>query len=708
MRTLSIDIETYSSADLKSVGVYNYVQASDFEILLFAFKVDDQPVQIIDFAQRMYGSTFPELVIRDEEAELIDTIKGWLIDASIKKTAYNANFERTCIAKYFGIELPPEQWECTAVKASMLGLPLHLEAVAKALKLEQEKNTEGKALIKYFSIPCKPTKVNGERTRNLPVHDLEKWERFKDYCVQDVIVEDAIRKAITFFNIIDRERRLWQLDQRINDRGILLDPAFVQNAIRYDNTYREKLNEEAVQLTGLNNSNSAQQLKSWLEKEMPLDTIEKLRKQDLPVIKELADGYINADKIKRLITIRSEMAKTSVKKYVAMAKCICPDQRVRGLLQFYGANRTGRWAGRLVQVQNLPKNDLKDLDLARRLVAEGNMQIMEILFGNVPNTLSQLIRTAFIAPKGSRFFVSDFSAIEAVVIAWLSGEQWRLKVFNTHGRIYEASAAQMFRVPIETISYVNEVGETVEGPNYSMRAKGKVSELALGYNGGPNALINMGALKMGVVDEALKKGKLEVEFGGSQYKVWDDEAIEHYTMKELAKIVRMWRNESPKIVQLWRDCQNAAVSAIEGTPVTLQYGIRFIYKYETLFIVLPSGRALSYFKPRLTAGEFGPVISYQGVDQVKKTWGYQTTYGGKLVENIVQAIARDCLGEALLNIDKAGYKIVMHVHDEIVAEVPEDFGSLGEITEIMCRPISWAPGLPLSAKSYKTSYYKKD
>lgn len=657
MRTLAIDIETYSSTDLLKSGVYKYVEDPDFTVLMLACSFDDEPVEIFDLSKTGVEN---KVIVRDRFKE----IQMALIDPTVLKTAFNANFERTCLQKYTHLKLPADQWECTMVKACMLGLPMSLENVAKVLKLEQQKDAAGKALIRYFSMPCKPTKANGMRTRNLPSHNPEKWQQYKDYCVQDVVTEKAIRNKISFFTIPDTERRLWELDQRINDRGIQIDPVFVNSAIKMDDLNKIRLTDEAVQLTNLDNPNSAAQLKTWLSAETG-DTITDLTKKAIPVLLKT----MPAPNVTRVLSIRQEMAKTSVKKYTAMLKGICRDNKVRGLLQFYGANRTGRWAGRLVQVQNLPQNHLLDLDLARQLVREGDSEMVELLFGNIPDTLSQLIRTAFVAPDGHRFMVADFSAIEARVIAWLAGERWRLDVFNTHGKIYEASAAQMFKVPLEAVT-----------KGSALRQKGKVSELALGYQGGPNALIKMGALDMGIPEE------------------------------ELPKLVKMWRNANVKIVRLWNVVGEAALKAVStGVPVQIMYGIRFIMERNILFIELPSKRRLAYLRPKIKDSKFGgDCLTYEGMDQTTKKWCTQETYGGKLVENIVQAIARDCLADAMLRVDAAGYKIAMHVHDEIVAEMPNGQGTLTEINALLSAPISWAKGLPLSADSYETIYYKKD
>jgi DNA polymerase len=649
MHTLAIDIETYSSTDLMKSGVYKYTEAPDFTILLVAYSFNGSGVDIIDVT---------------EQPEKLHDIRHILVNPNVLKTAYNANFERTCLSKFLGIDLPADQWECTMVRAAMCGLPLSLDMAAKVLNLDEQKDASGKSLIRYFSVPCKPTARNGNRTRNLPMHDPFKWEDFKSYCMQDVRTELAIREKLSFYTITDKEKALWALDQKINDTGILLDPVFVQNAISIDAINKERLTTEAIRLTSIGNPNSAAQLKEWLSREMDSD-VSSLSKKDIPDLLSATD----CDIVSRVLTIRQEMAKTSVKKYDAMLNGICEDNRLRGLLQFYGANRTGRWAGRLVQVQNLPQNHLSDLELARTLVRTNDADSLEMCFGNVPDTLSQLIRTSFVAGEGKTFIVADFSAIEARVIAWLATEKWRLDVFKTHGKIYEASAAQMFRVPIETV--------TKGSP---LRQKGKVAELALGYQGGANALIAMGALNMGIEE------------------------------KELKGLVNMWRDANKAIVRLWDVVEDAALGAVSigGTPVSIMHGIRFFVDNDILFIELPSGRRLSYIEPRVVAGQFGPALTYKGMDQTTKQWRTQYTYGGKLVENIVQAIARDCLAEALLKIDAAGFKIVMHVHDEAVIEIEENAADLEAINRIMGEPVEWAKGLPLTADSYSTPFYKKD
>lgn len=650
MPTLSIDIETYSSVNLIQSGVYKYVESPDFEILLFAYKLDNDPVDIVDFSkgEKLSFYLYQCLTLND-----------------VLKTAYNANFEITCLRKYFKMDLPASQWECTMVRAGMLGLPMKLENVAKALKLKQEKMSAGKNLVKYFTMPCKPTKVNGGRTRNHPHHDPEKWSLFKEYNRQDVIVEEAIRERISFFQIPKQEKRLWTLDQRINDRGMLLDQKFVTSAIEMDRGYRKRLLSESIALTGLDNPNSVAQLKGWMETELSVP-IKSLNKEMVPQLLDLAAPNSKAE---RMLEIRQETSKTSIKKYIRMLLGICSDKRVRGLLQFYGANRTGRWAGRLIQVHNLPKNEMDDLDLARNLVREGNAEMVELLFGSIPDVLSQLIRTAFVAAPGSRLLISDFSAIEARIIAWLAGERWRMDVFRTHGKIYEASASAMFKVPIEQITKASP-----------LRFKGKVSELALGYQGGVGALIQMGALKMGLSEE------------------------------ELPGLVKKWRAANKKIVQLWYKVGDAAVEAIQtGKPTEIQFGIRFLVERGVFYIELPSKRRLAYIKPGLRENRFGGmVITYQGMDQTIKQWKTQETYGGKLVENIVQAIARDCLATAMMRLSDAGYNINMHIHDEIVMEEPKGKGSIDEVNRIMSLPIDWAKGLPLKADSHESFYYKKD
>lgn len=649
MEILAVDIETYSSVDLRTSGVFSYTESDDFEILLFGYAFGDEAIIVVDLAQ---GEEIP-----------IDVIDA-LTDRSVIKTAFNAAFERTCISKHLNKKMPAEQWRCSMVHSLTLGLPGNLAGVAKALRLEVQKMDEGKALIRYFSIPCKATKANGGRTRNLPKHDTEKWNLFKKYCKQDVEVERSIRKKLENFPMTDSEIRLWNLDQRINDHGVKIDKQLVGNAIKCDEIYQEKLYEEAVKLTDLDNPNSPMQLKRWLEVETGFE-VDSLTKD---TVSELLQKDINS-KVKRVLELRQDMSKTSVKKYEAMDRAICRDERIRGLLQFYGAS-TGRWAGRLVQVQNLPRNTMDDLDMARGLLKTGNHEAIELLFDSVPDVLSQLIRTAFIPSENSRFIVSDFSAIEARVIAWLAGESWRMDVFKSHGKIYEASASQMFGVPIEEVTKESE-----------LRRKGKISELALGYQGSVGALTAMGALDMGLEENELKP------------------------------LVDTWRKANPNIVKLWWDIGAAAIKAVkERTVVNMQYGLKFSYKSGILFITLPSGRSLGYVRPRIEIDErFNrDKLTFEGVMPVTRKWGRVDTYGGKLTENIIQAIARDCLAESMIRLDEAGYKIAFHVHDEVVLDVPKDRGSLEEVEAIMGLPMKWAPGLPLGAEGFESEYYKKD
>ncbi len=643
-RILEMDIESFSDVDLIKCGVYAYADSPAFEILLFAYSFDGGETQIIDLAQ---GEKLP--------AEVEDAI----FDVSVTKTAYNANFERTCLSKYFGRYIPPESWHCSAVQAAMLALPRSLEDVGRVLGLDEQKMKEGKELIRYFCVPCKPTKANGGRTRNLPCHAPEKWELFKTYCKRDVDVEKAIRRKLHNFPIPESEMELYRLDQRINDRGVLVDMGLVKQAIACERLHKEVVTKRAYELTGLENPNSVAQLKGWLgDKGMEAESLSK---------KAVADMIAETDgEVEELLRLRLLMAKTSVKKYEAMERSVCSDGRVHGLLQFYGANRTGRFAGRLVQIQNLPQNHLPDLELARDLVKQGRFEDIELLYDSTPNVLSELIRTAFIPKPGCRFVVADFSAIEARVLAWLSGEQWRLDVFTSHGKIYEASASSMFHVPMEEI--------TKGSP---LRQKGKLAELGLGFGGAAGALISMGALDMGLTED------------------------------ELPPLVAAWRKANPHITQFWWDVDAAAVKAVTEKQKTKVGKIIFEYKSGILFITLPSGRKLSYVKPRMAVNRFGrDGLTYEGISENKK-WSRIETYGPKLVENIVQGTARDLLAEAMLRVEKKGYPIVMHCHDEIIAEVPEGSGSVDEMCEIMAIQPKWAEGLPLRADGYSCSFYQK-
>ena len=645
--SLSIDIETYSSVDLKKSGVYAYVDAPDFTILLFAYAFDDEEVKIVDFVS---GEQLPENVLKA------------LTDSTIK-TAFNAAFERVCINKYFGLNMTAKYWHCTMIQALEIGLPGSLAGVAKVLKLEEQKDTRGKALISYFCKPCRPTKANGGRSRNLPFHDIEKWNVFKEYCKQDVETERAIKNKIDKFPLKENEQELYVIDQTINDRGVKIDVNFTQNAIKLSEIYRTECINKAVELTGLENVNSVSQIKEWLEKELG-EEIKSLNKEN---VKELYSKTSN-EKAKNLLFLRSQMSKTSVSKYKKMLDILCHDRRIRGVTQFYGASRTGRWAGRFVQLQNLPQNHISDLALAREVVKFGDYELFKILYDQIPNVLSELIRTAIIPSEGRRFIVSDFSAIEARVIAYLSGEKWRLDVFKNGGDIYCASASQMFKVPVEK-----------HGINGHLRQKGKIAELALGYGGGTGALISMGAIKMGLNED------------------------------ELQPLVDMWRKSNPAITHYWKEVEKCALMAVQGEPCRLPKGISFIKKSGILFIGLPSGRSIAYAKAKIGQNQFGnKSLIYCGMNQKTGKWETLETWGGKLVENIVQAFARDCLAESIKRLENRGFEINFHVHDEVIIDVPKNICSAEEIASIMSEPISWAKDLPLNADAYETEFYKKD
>ena len=641
---MAIDIETYSDISLPDCGVHRYVSSEQFEILLFAYSIDEGEIQVIDLAS---GEKMPE--------EVMDL----LMDDSVIKTAFNAAFERTCINRYFGLSLPPEVWRCTAVQSAILALPLSLEGVGEALSLDKKKMSEGKELIRFFCMPCKATKANGGRTRNLPSDAPEKWEQFKTYCKRDVDVEMQIRKKLKNYPIPDREQVLYCMDQRINDRGIRVDTQMVSQAIACDLLYKEAAAKRAYELSGLENPNSVSQLKGWLsDKGIEVDS---LAKDTVTELVGKTEGEVS-----ELLKLRLAMSKTSVKKYEAIERAVC-DGRVHGLLQFYGANRTGRWAGRHVQIHNLPQNHMEDLELARSLVKEGRFDLVELLYPSTPEVLSELIRTAFVAKPGCRFIISDFSAIEARVLAWMSGEAWRLRVFSTHGKIYEASASAMFGVPIE------EIGKTSP-----LRQKGKIAELALGYGGSVGALVSMGATKMGLSEE------------------------------ELPDLVSQWRLANPHITEFWWKVDAAAFKAVKERCTVQMDRLLFEYRSGILFIYLPSGRKLSYVKPRLELNRFGREgITYEGVGESKK-WTRIETYGPKMVENIVQAVSRDILAEAMLRLEKARFDIVMHVHDEVVLEVPEGVSSVEEVNELMAVNPSWTMGLPLKAAGFESVFYKKD
>lgn len=652
MRTLAIDLETYSSNDIK-YSVYKYVEAPDFEILLFAYAFDDDPVRVVDLAQ---GETLP------------DDVKAALYDKNVIKTAFNANFEINCLKKYFP-DLPEEQWECDRILSLYNSYPPHLAAVAKAMHFDEDrqKDTRGKALIRYFCLPCKPTKANGGRTRNYPKDAPDKWESFKAYNRQDVVVERAIRDKLVNLRPPDFEHENWLIDQAINRNGIMVNQTLVDNAIRLSGEYREKLLSRAMEITGLDNPNSPLQVKGWLEERLgrTVDSLSKAAVADM-----LAED-IPGD-VREMLSIRQKISKSSIKKYDAMRMAACQDSRIRGMFQFYGAARTGRFAGRIVQLQNLPRNSMPDLDLARSMVLDGDIDTMELCYDDVQDVLSQLIRTALEAPPGKRFIVADFSAIEARVIAWLAGEEWEMKAFAEGKDIYCATASAMFGVPV--------VKHKV---NAHLRQKGKVAVLACGYGGGIGALKAMGADKMGLSDD------------------------------ELQTVVRKWREASPHIVKLWADVENAAMNAVSGIPTTIkQHGLHFHVEDDALYIELPSGRHLVYLHPHLGQNRFGSdAILYTGLGGSKTTagrWGTLETYGGKLSENLVQAIARDCLCAAMKRLTDAGYKICAHIHDEVILEMPEGKGNLDDAVRIMCQNEAWNEGLVMNADGFEAEYYQKD
>ena len=648
MREIGIDIETYSSYDLKSCGVYRYVEAPDFAILLFGYCVDGGPVSCVDLAQ---GEQIPAEVF------------AALTDPQVVKTAFNAAFERVCIGRYFfGKPLDPVQWRCTMVRAARMGLPLSLEQCGEVLRLENGKMKEGKTLIRYFSTPTKGK-------RHLPADAPDRWEVFKQYNIRDVEVEQQILAKVRRLEPAEFDERLYTVDQKINDRGVLLDRQLAENATRFDDEYKAQLLEEAKALTGMPNPNSPAQIKEYLHRATGL-SIDSLNKKNLDDIESQLTYWPKAQKVLR---IRREMGKTSTKKYCAMLECVCDDGRIHGLLQFYGAARTGRWAGRLVQVQNLPQNHLPDLDYARSLVKAGDLDDFELNYENPTYVLSELIRTAFIAKPGCTFHVCDFSAIEARVIAWLAGEQWVLDVFRAGGDIYCATASQMFKCKVEK-----------HGENAELRQKGKIAVLALGYGGGVAALENMGGSRMGL------------------------------SQQEEKDIMTRWRSANPRIVKFWTIIETAAVRAIKyGEEVTINRGIVVSYRWGMLLITLPSGRTICY--PRATIGvETGDgwrgdheIIEYEGLNQTTKKWEKIRTYGGKLTENVVQAIARDILGYIILRADKAGLNIVFHIHDEIVVEA-EPGQTLQDVEAIFCKPIGWCRDLPLKGAGYTTPYYLKD
>ena len=646
MKSLSIDIETFSSVNLVKSGVYKYAESPDFQILLFAYSIDEGEVQVVDLAQ---GEKIPQEILHA------------LSDPSITKHAFNAQFERICLSRFLGMTLGtylnPEGWKCSMVWSATLGLPLSLEGVGAVLGLEKQKLQEGKSLIKFY---CVPNHTNEGVSRNLPSTDPEKWQRFKAYNQRDVETELGIQAKLAKFPVRDLEWQHYWLDQKINDTGIALDMEFVKQAIQCDTLTKEKLRIQMQDLTELENPNSVLQMRDWLA-ENGLET-ESLGKEAIAELMNTAPP-----ELMEVLSLRQELAKSSVQKYSAMSNVVGADGRARGLIQFYGANRTGRYAGRLIQVQNLPQNHLLDLSAARQLVKAGSFDAVELLYESTTGVLSELIRTAFIPKPGTRFIVADFSAIEARIIAWLAGEKWRMEVFASGGDIYCASASKMFHVPVEK-----------NGINGHLRQKGKIAELALGFGGSVGALRAMGALQMGLKEEELKP------------------------------LVHTWRKSNPHIVKLWWDVDKAAMTAIRDKTITETHGIRFSYLSGMLFITLPSGRNLAYVKPRIGSNKFGSdAVTYEGIG-VNKKWERLESYGPKLVENIVQATARDILAEALLRLNQAGYTIAMHVHDEVVLEVPFGVSSVEEVCQMMSITPTWAHGLLLDAAGFECEFYKKD
>lgn len=665
VKHLSIDIETRSSVDIAKAGAYKYAQSPDFQILLFAYQFGEDPVEIIDFTE---GETLPK--------ELVSALKN----PKVIKHAYNAAFEWYCLNRA-GFETPIDQWRCTMVHGLYCGYTAGLDATGKAIGLPQDKQklATGKALIRYFCVPCKPTRSNGNRTWNQPWHDPEKWKLFKEYCRQDVVTEHAILARLKQFPMPEKEQKQWQMDILMNAYGVRVDTELIEGALYIDGISTQELTDEAIRLTGLLNPNSATQLVPWLnehsrKQETDPDVFQDIQKTTVAEALEKSGDL--PEEVLQMLRIRQQLGKTSIKKYVAMDTAKGEGDRVRGLTQYYGANRTGRWAGRLVQMQNLPRNYIKTLDYARKVVKAKNYEGLRLLYGNVPDTLSQLIRTAFIPSEGNKFVVADFSAIEARVIAWLAGEQWVNEVFATHGKIYEATASQMFGVPVDRIAKGN--------PEYALRQKGKVATLALGYQGGTSALIAMGALQMGLTEE------------------------------ELPDIVHRWRQANPRIRDLWYAVENAALSVMQTAQPQAIYGLIFalegdlVYGQSFLTVKLPSGRKLYYPKPFLKENQFGKLaLHYYTVGQQSRKWEVASTYGGKMTENIVQAVARDCLAVTLERIAAKHLQVVFHVHDEVIIDAPMET-TVDEICDLMAEPIPWAPGLILKGAGFESSYYMKD
>lgn len=649
-KTLSIDIETYSSTDIVKTGVYKYVEAEDFDVLLFAYSCDYGAVQLVDLAQ---GEVIPKEVV------------SWVIDPEVEKTAFNANFERTCLSKYFNVYLEPEQWSCTMILAAQCGLPMSLAGVGAALELPEDKAKmkEGKDLIRYFCQPCKPTKVNGQRTRNLPEHAPDKWKVFRDYNIRDVETENTIRKMLLKWRPDYSEQKLWCIDQRMNDRGVRIEPKLAENAIMIGNTYREQLLTKCKQLTGLENPNSTAQIKAWLEDQEGIEVVS-LNK------KAIADVYsaLDGETTKEVLKLREEFSKSSNKKYEAFLRSCCADNHVRGTFQFYGAS-TGRWAGRLVQLQNLPHDTLPDLDQARDMVLLGDVEDFECFYPKVQTALSALIRTMIIPEEGQRLIVADYSAIEARVIAWIAKEEWRLKAFANNEDIYCASASKAFKVPV-----------VKHGVNGELRAKGKIIELACGFGG-----------SIGAIKNFSKPGEVMTE-------------------EEMADLVAKWREASPHITELWKALEDAATKCIKsGKPKESSVGgIRFDMEDGTLWMRLPSGRRIAYWGAGIGKDKWGrPSITYMSQNQTTRKWEVTETFGGKLTENLVQSCARDVLKEALFNLSEHGYDVRATIHDEVIITARPD-QTLEEVIQLMCKGAEWTEGLPLNADGYYCSSYRKD
>lgn len=642
MKSIAIDIETFSSVELKKAGVYKYAESEDFEILLFAYSVDEGDVKVVDIAN---GESIPKVIAES------------LTDSSVIKWAFNANFERVCLSSYFGIKLEPKAWHCSMVWSATLGLPLSLEGVGGVLGLEKQKLSEGKSLIRYFCVPCKPSKVNGGRTRNFKEHDRDKWETFKKYNIRDVETEMEIKRKLSRFPVSNKIWEEYALDQEINDRGIGIDMDFVKSAINLDGIIKKELIFKMKELTGIENPNSVLQMKSWLlEKGIKVESLDK--KAVEKILKTASKD------LSEVLELRQQISKSSVKKYTTMNIAGGNDNRARGMFMFYGANRTGRFAGRIIQIQNLPKNRMPDLKESRALVKQGNIDALKMLYENIPDTLSQLVRTAFVPQNNNKFIVADFSAIEARVIAWLSGEKWRLEAFESGMDIYCASASKMFKVAV-----------IKNGENGHLRQKGKIAELALGYGGSVGALIAMGALDMGLKEEELKP------------------------------LVDAWRYSNPNITKLWWNIDKAVKDCVKKRIVTEIYGLKIFYDSGFLFIRLPSGRALSYVKPRIGRNKFGgESVTYEGIGMTKR-WERIESYGPKFVENIVQGIARDLLMHGMENL--RDYKIVAHVHDEVIIEAPK-YIEVEDICKTMSKVPIWAKGLKLDADGYECEFYKKD